>query len=134
MPPCVVERPGAKRGVSDRAVCNVSEARASVVKRTRLRAGREGAEPVTRRRRPRKAPGIQKRALRNPPAYWALNVWMVVLGTRESRLGPATVGGGKRCPPITGEPGKWLGGRAAVGAGRSTPRSGKPAAWGRART
>src|SRR4051794_7574364 len=33
MPPCVVERPDAKRGVSDRAVCNVSEARASVVKR-----------------------------------------------------------------------------------------------------
>jgi len=26
MPPCVVERPGAERGVSDRAVCNVSEA------------------------------------------------------------------------------------------------------------
>ena len=35
----------------------------------------------------------------NPPAYWALNVWMVVLGTRESRLGPAGLrGGGKRCP------------------------------------
>ena len=26
MPPCVVERPGAERGVNDRAVCNVSEA------------------------------------------------------------------------------------------------------------
>jgi len=26
MPPCVVERPGAERGVSDRPVCNVSEA------------------------------------------------------------------------------------------------------------
>jgi hypothetical protein len=26
MPPCVVERPGAKRGGCDRAVCNVSEA------------------------------------------------------------------------------------------------------------
>ena len=35
----------------------------------------------------------------NPPAYWALNVRMVVLGTRESRLGPAGLrGGGKRCP------------------------------------
>jgi hypothetical protein len=35
----------------------------------------------------------------NPPAYWALNVRMVVLGTRESRLGPACLrGGGKRCP------------------------------------
>ena len=28
----------------------------------------------------------------NPPAYWALNVRMVVLGTRESRLGPARCG------------------------------------------
>src|SRR5919106_3675148 len=43
-------------------------------------------------------------------------------------------GAGKRCPPITGEPGKWRSGRAAVGAGRSTPRPGKPATWGRART
>ena len=35
----------------------------------------------------------------NPPAYWALNVRMVVLGTRESRLGPAGLRvGGKRCP------------------------------------
>jgi hypothetical protein len=24
----------------------------------------------------------------DPPAYWALNVRMVVVGTRESRLGP----------------------------------------------
>src|SRR3954454_22148485 len=109
MPPCVVERPGAKRGGSDRAVCNVSEARGSVVKRPVERRGREGAEPVRGRPRPWEAPGIQKRALSNPPAYWALNVRMVVLGTWESRLGPAAVGGGKRCPPITGEPGKWLG-------------------------
>jgi hypothetical protein len=34
---------------------------------------------------------FQERALRNPPAYWALNVRMVVLGTRESRLGPASL-------------------------------------------
>src|SRR4051794_41566792 len=100
MPPCVVERPGAKRGGSDRAVCNVSEARVSVVKRPVERRGREGGEPVRRRRRPWKGPGIQKRGLRNPPADLAVNVRMVGLGTRESRLRPAPVGGGERCPPI----------------------------------
>src|SRR5918999_110677 len=42
-------------------------------------------------------------------------------------------GDGKRCSPITGEPGKWRSGRAAVGAGRRTPGAGKPATWGRAR-
>jgi hypothetical protein len=41
---------------------------------------------------------VQERALRNPPAYWALNVRMVVLGTRESRLGPAAVGGWEAMP------------------------------------
>ena len=46
----------------------------------------------------------------NPPAYWALNVRMVVLGTRESRLGPVACGvAGSDAPPITGEPGKWCG-------------------------
>jgi len=78
---------------------------------------------------------VQERALRNPPAYWALNVRTVVVGTRESRLDPDRLRGeGSDARPITGEPGKWLGGRAAVGAGRSTRRSGKPATWGRART
>jgi hypothetical protein len=70
--------------------------------------GIEGAEPVRARRRPRKALLVQERALKNPPAYWALNVWKVVLGTRESRLGPAICGvAGSDAPPITGEPGKW---------------------------
>jgi hypothetical protein len=59
------------------------------------------------RRRPWKAPGIRERAPRNPPAYWAWNGRMVVLGTGESLLGPVAVGGGKRCSPITGDPGKW---------------------------
>ena len=45
-PPCVVERPGAKRGGINRAVCNVSEALVSVVKGARLVGGQEGAEPV----------------------------------------------------------------------------------------
>ena len=66
---CVVERPGAKRGGIDRAVCNVSEALVSVVKGARLRTGQEGAEPVRAGRRPRKALLFQERALKNPPAY-----------------------------------------------------------------
>jgi RNA-directed DNA polymerase len=87
------------------------------------------------RRRPWKAFLFQERALRNPPAYWALNARTVIVGTRESRLRPrSSAGEGSDAWPITGEPGKWLGGRAAVGAGRSTRGSGKPATWGRART
>src|SRR5919199_938816 len=66
--------------------------------RSRLWVGGEGAEPVRPRRRPWKALLVQERALRSPPAYWALNVRMVVLGTRESRLGPVACGRGKRCP------------------------------------
>ena len=46
----------------------------------------------------------------DPLAYWALNVRMVVVGTRESRLGPDRLRGeGSDARPITGEPGKWLG-------------------------
>jgi hypothetical protein len=41
-------------------------------------------------------------------------------------------GEGSDARPIIGEPGEGLGGRAAVGAGRSTPRPGEPATWGRA--
>jgi len=48
----VVERPGAKRGGINRAVCNVSEALVSVVKGARLWAGQEGAELLSVRRRP----------------------------------------------------------------------------------
>jgi hypothetical protein len=36
----------------------------------------------------------------DPPAYWALNVRMVVVGTRESRLGPVACGvAGSDVPP-----------------------------------
>ena len=45
-----------------------------------------------------KAFWFQERALRNPPAYWALNVRMVVLGTRESRLGPGACGAWEAMP------------------------------------
>ncbi|MGH8575208.1 MAG: hypothetical protein ACREX8_21950, partial [Gammaproteobacteria bacterium] len=47
-------------------------------------------------------------ALRNPPAYWAWNVWIVGLETGESRLGPVACGvAGSDALPITGDPGKW---------------------------
>src|SRR5918995_4918131 len=42
-PPCVAERPGAKRGGINRAVCNASEARTSVVTESRREAGERGS-------------------------------------------------------------------------------------------
>jgi hypothetical protein len=59
----------------------------------------EGAEPLCYRRRPRKAFLFQERTLKNPPAYWALNVRKVVLGTQESRLGPGRLRGGREAMP-----------------------------------
>jgi hypothetical protein len=117
-PPCVVERPGAKRGgTTGRSVASVKlRGLTSVV------IYREGAEPLVWRRRPRKVPGIRKRAPKDPPAQWARNGQMVVLGNGEILLGPATTGGGKRCLPITGAPGKWYGGREEVGGGRTSRR------------
>jgi hypothetical protein len=120
-PPRVAERPGAKRGGCDRAVCNVSEARASVVMRPAPRAGgrgcragsstakaREGVpEPGAGAEEPSGVLGVERADGR--PGNWGEP-------PRPRRLR----GGGKRCPPITGEPGKWRSGRAAVGAGRSS--------------
>jgi len=40
----------------------------------------------------------------------------------RSSSAPPTTGGGKRCLPITGDPGKWHGGREEVGWGRSSRR------------
>ena len=67
----------------------------------------------------------------DPPAYWALNVRRVVVGTRESRLGPDCLrGGGKRCLAYNRRTREVaLGGRAAVGAGRSVRRAGRVASW-----
>src|SRR5687768_5996894 len=90
-PPCVVERPGVKRGrATVRSATRVKPEQAS--SRGRRGAGRGGAGAVYGRRRPRKAPGIRERAPRNPPAYWALNGRMVGLGTGESLLGPVACG------------------------------------------
>ena len=115
-PPFVVERPGAKRGqTTDRSVAGVKlRGLVSVV------IYGEGAEPLVWRRRPRKVPESRKRAPKKPPAQWARNGQMVVSGNGEILLGPATTGGGKRCLPITGAPGKWYGGREEVGGGRSS--------------
>ena len=66
--------------------------------RSRPWVGGEGAEPVRARRRPRKALLVRERALRNPLAYWALNVRMVVLGAGESRLGPVACGAREAMP------------------------------------
>ncbi len=133
-PPCVVERPGAKRGGSDRAVCNASEARTSVVKQTR---------PVGRERGSRAGSSTAKatEGALGPGAGAEEPSGVAGVERVDGRPGnsgepfrPRRLRGvGKRCPPITGEPGKRRSGRAAVGAGRSTPRPGEPATWGRAR-
>jgi len=56
---------------------------------------------------------------KNLPAYGALNGQTVVVGTGEALLGPGRAAR-EACPPITGEPGKWRGGREGIGGGRST--------------
>src|SRR6266508_2519584 len=61
-----------------------------------------------------------KRSLQRRHVYLALNGRKAAVGTGESLLGPGTREPGKRGPPITGSPGKWRGGREAVGGGRST--------------
>ena len=94
----------------------------SVVRGFRHKGEQEGAELAGDGRRPRKVSGIQKRAPKNPPACSVLNGQTVVFGNGEILLGPAAVGGGKRCLPITGVPGKWYGGREEVGWGRTSRR------------
>ena len=107
-PLCVVERPGAKRGGINRAVCNVSEALVSVVKGARLRVGQEGAEPVRAGRRPRKASLFQEWALRNPPAYRGAERANGRPGNSGEPSRPRRCGvAGSDARPITGEPGKW---------------------------
>jgi hypothetical protein len=69
-PPCVVERPGAKRGgTTGRSVASAKlRSLINVVIHTRRKVGQEGAEPLLERRRPGKVPGNRKRAPKNPPA------------------------------------------------------------------
>jgi hypothetical protein len=101
----------------------------------RLPVGQEGAEPVRAGRRPRKASLFQEWTLRNPPAYRGAERANGRPGNSGEPSRPRRLrGGGKRCPAYNRRTREVaVGGRAAVGAGRSTPRSGKPAAWGRAR-
>jgi hypothetical protein len=84
-PPCVVERPGSKRGgANDQSV--TSREACSVVTPVRPCDGRGGAEPVPYGRRPWTTPGILERVSRNLPAQGARNGQKVVLGTGEIRL------------------------------------------------
>src|SRR5438046_10562564 len=108
MPPCVVERLGAKRGGINRAVCNVSEALVSVVKGACVRAGQEGAELVRAGRRPRKALLFQEWALRNPPAYRGAERANGRPGNSGEPSRPRRLrGAGSDARHINGEPGKW---------------------------
>jgi len=84
-PPCVVERPGAKRGRATDQSATSSEA-CSVVTPVRAPHGRGGAEPFPYGRRPWTAPEILERVPRNLPAQGAWNGQKGVLGTGEIRL------------------------------------------------
>ena len=72
----------------------------------------------------------------NPPAYVGAERTNGRTGNSGEPSRPHPLwAGGKRCPAYNRRTREVaLGGRAAVGAGRSTRRSGKPATWGRART
>ena len=84
-PPCVVERPGAKRGgATDQSV--TSREACSVVTPVRPCGGRGGVEPFPKGRRPRTTPGNLERVARNLPAQEARNGRKVVPGTGEIRL------------------------------------------------
>jgi hypothetical protein len=59
---------------------------------------------------------------------------MVVVGTRESRLGPVACGvAGSDAPPITGEPGKWRGRSSGSRSGSSYSEVGKAGYTGKGR-
>ena len=103
-PPCVVERPGSKRGgATDQSV--TSREACSVVTPVRHHGGRGGAEPFPKGRRPWTTPGILERVSRNLPAQGARNGQKVVLGTGEILLGPGSAVR-EAVLSITGDPGK----------------------------
>ena len=84
-PPCVVERPGSKRGgANDQSV--TSREACSVVTPVRRHGGAGGVEPFPKGRRPRTTSGILERVSRNLPAQGARNGQKVVPGTGEIRL------------------------------------------------
>src|SRR5207302_3319246 len=93
----------------------------------------EGAEPVRAGRRPRQASLFQEWALRNPPAYRGAERANGRSGNSGEPSRPRRLrGGGKRCPAYNRRNREVaLGGRAAVGAGRSTPEVGKAGHMGK---
>ena len=103
-PPCVVERPGSKRGgANDQSV--TSREACSVVTPVRRHGGAGGAEPPPIGRRSGTTPGILERVSRNLPAQGARNGQKGVLGTGEILLGPGSAVR-EAALSITGDPGK----------------------------
>ena len=100
-PPCVVERPGSKRGgASDQSV--TSREACSVVTPVRLHGGTGGVEPLPKGRRPWTTPGTLERVSRNLPAQGARNGQKVVLGTGEIRLDAGKHKASGCQPPVPG--------------------------------
>ena len=88
-PPCVVERPGSKRGgANDQSV--TSREACSVVTPVRRHGGAGGVEPFPIGRRPWTTPGTLERVSKNLPAQGARNGQKVVPGTGEILLGPGS--------------------------------------------
>jgi len=104
----VVERPGAKRGeTTDRSVASAKlRGLISVVIHTPPRAGKEGVELLLEQRRPGKVPGNRKRAPREPSSTVGAERADGCARKWGDPPRPATVGDGKRCLAITGDPGK----------------------------
>ena len=99
-PPCVVERPGAKRGGStDQSV--TSREACSVLTPVCPCGGRGGVEPFPKGRRPRTTPGNLERVSRNLPAQGARHGQKVVPGPGEIRLdaGKRKAAGGQPSVP-----------------------------------
>ena len=125
-PPCVVERPGSKRGRATDQSATSSEA-CSVVTPVRALHGRGGAEPFPSGRRPWTAPENLEQVPRNFPAQGAWNGQKGVLGTGEIRLDAGHNSTTGRQPVVPGSidtdnQRTWetVKGRAEVGGGRSS--------------
>ena len=128
-PPCVVERPGSKRGgATDQSV--TSREACSVVTPVRRHGGAGGVEPFPKGRRPWTTPEILERVSRNLPAQGARNGQKVVLGTGEIRLDAGKHKAAGRQPAVPGShdvdnqwPWETAKCRAEVGGGSSSDDS-----------
>jgi hypothetical protein len=89
-PPCVVERPGSKRGGANDQSVTSREACSVVTPVCHHLTEQEEPSPSPKGRRPRTTPGILEQVSRNLPAQGARNGQKVVLGTGEILLGPGS--------------------------------------------